>query len=120
MTGYRDDDIEALITRVEKERTGSKRAPKIMQTWLGLVAVEVLTDDTDDLLDVIVNKSSALWRISHLARGNGWVSFFGSYTAKGANADDAESLVRRLADKNGFEVGEVAVRTRPPVIPAAR
>lgn len=117
----RNDDIDALIARIEQQHTGNKR-PKIRQRWTGVVVVEVRHNGAtalQDLLDRIERQSSSRWVIEDKSYGSGWISFVGSYTAKGANADDAEKMVRRLAAKgNEITVGEIGIHTTN-IVPAA-
>lgn len=119
----RHDDVEALIAKAEQESTG-KRTAKIKQSWAGLVGVHVVKGHAQLLADAINSKMSraATWKANEageysvVTNGDNWVSFFGLYVAKGANANDAEKLVIAAAEAAQIQVLEIAIDTRA-VIP---
>jgi hypothetical protein len=105
----RHDDIEALIRRVERER--GNRSGKIMQEWHGSVAASVADGAiAAGVLEALSARKNSRWLVIDLAYGAGWVSFRGVYTAKGANANDADTFVRRHLDVNPGD-DQVAVDT---------
>lgn len=118
MTNYRQDDIPDFIRDVEREASGNKRA-KILQTWIGEVAVKVPHDfkatpeeGKGPLAQVlarrIVRHSSKNWSWTLKSFGDRWLLLDGSYRVKGANAYDAEKVIKGL----GIPDSHIAIRTK--------
>jgi hypothetical protein len=100
---YRQDDIDSLYDLVGEER-------KPLQRWSGRFAV-VLTDgakpgDTD-LVAQYVQALTESWDITDLSVTGPVVDVTGSYTARGANANDAEKVLANALRATGLAAREV-------------
>jgi len=102
----RHDDLPAYIAELEAESQGKKRV-KIDQMWEG-AAVVPFSDKLDPLTYVDDIKRNKRWNVVVTARGASWLELDLSYHAKGANADDAESM---LATKFGIAPENVRIDT---------
>jgi hypothetical protein len=123
MAETRRDDVEALVAKAVKEATG-KRPPKMNQRWYGLVAVHTERGQAAGLLEAVKNTAHAgsnpRWSIiDDAVHQDNIFTFYASYAAKGANANDAEKLVRSVADSGMVNILGVAVETDGVVRPVA-
>lgn len=105
----RHDDTHALITRAE-QRAANKQG-KVKQRWTGDFAVELENGDGASLALAIENGLPKSHTVGELAHGSYWVAGSTSYAAKGANADDIEKAILRIATKKEIKILEVAVNT---------
>lgn len=106
----RHDDVAGLIAEAQAATEG-RRTTKVRQRWTGDVAARTRPGEGHALGLELQGKSPKSWDHAIVAAGDNWVSVGTCYVAKGANADDAEKLVRRAADKIGVTIDAVAVDT---------
>lgn len=110
---YRRDDFPDMIAKIESK--GSVRKPKINQTWRGEVLVP-LVDSQISILEALNAVQSDRWKIFLRAKKEGlWAIFGAQYTAKGANADDAEQKFAKIFDIKDSNTIGVRTETVSPV-----
>lgn len=110
----RQDSVLDLIARAETAHQKAAKRVKVTQRWSGCVGVWIDPNEVEQLVDALTSLKNRRWQIDpeRIHHGSNWVSFYASYTAKGANANDAENLVRRyvrIEDDEKIAIDSVTV-----------
>lgn len=110
---YRRDDISDFIADIEQTADNAPRKPKVLQRWTGSVAVPLRPGKSaQDIIAALPRNVRWHFHVSQEKLGV-WAMLWVEYTAKGANADDAERKIAAIFDVNTDQVAVYTERVIP-------